>query len=368
MNCIAPAGFDRMTVLAGMMLLTGLFSVPSQGYGDPSAQCAEMLETTRLWIRATDPAAPAAEHEKMRAAVDETHAVCEAARQASPNDGRVLVNAAYAKFAIGDREARVRLVERAAEIGYPPALVMMARVLGAGDTVEKDVEGAWLMLLQALKSDHTSARIEAAMEFMPGGAGPENPKRTTKVLREMIDAGDSEAMVAYAMKVLDMQKAERGSSAAVEGLGLLERAADEHNDGTAMIYLSLLYNQGIIIERDPAKASTYAQKAIEAGHRRGYGTMGQIYQNQEDPAAAVHWFQRGADADDGFSQGMLGFMYSGGFGVKQDLEQAVYWWTRGRWNGDKMSAGYLQVHREQEAARAAWEKQQAENNAKPKSQ
>ncbi|MDE0812029.1 MAG: SEL1-like repeat protein, partial [Alphaproteobacteria bacterium] len=59
-------------------------------------------------------------------------------------------------------------------------------------------------------------------------------------------------------------------------------------------------------------------------------------------------------------QSMLGFAYSGGFGVEQDLDKAVEWWTRGRWNGDRLASSYLQVHREKMLAKATWEKEQAE--------
>ena len=86
--------------------------------------------------------------------------------------------------------------------------------------------------------------------------------------------------------------------------------------------------------------------------------MGQIFQNQGDMETAVQWFRKGASKEDGFSQGMLGFMYSGGFGVEQDLNKAIDWWTKARWNGDRMAASYLQVHREKEASRKAWEEEE----------
>jgi TPR repeat protein len=57
---------------------------------------------------------------------------------------------------------------------------------------------------------------------------------------------------------------------------------------------------------------------------------------------------------------MLGFMYSGGFGVAQDLGKAVEWWTKGRWSGDKMASSYLRVHRDREQAKKIWEESQKE--------
>ncbi len=325
--------------------------------------CAAGLERARLWIRATDPQAPEAERARVRGAVEETAALCRAALAAAPDDPETMVRAAYAAIADGDRPGGVELVRRAAEAGHPPAMVAMARYLGRGDTVEKDVEGAWMLLIQALKSDDATARVQAALEFLPGGAGPENPKRTEKTLRELIAAGEAGAMVAYAMEVLDLRNAQAGAPAAAEGIALLERAAREAGHGEATIYLALLYNQGNAVARDTAKAAEWARMAIDAGIVRAYGTMGQIHQNQGEHEQAAEWFRKGAEAGDGFSQGMLGYLLSAGFGVERDMDEAVRWWTRGRWNGDRLSAGYLQVHREREAAREAWEAEEAAKKA-----
>ena len=49
---------------------------------------------------------------------------------------------------------------------------------------------------------------------------------------------------------------------------------------------------------------------------------------------------------------------------EQDLEKAVHWWTKARWNGDRLAASYLQVHRDKEAAEKAWEEEQKNNSKK----
>ena len=200
-------------------------------------------------MRATDPGAPQEERDRVRARVEKANADCTAARAAKPGDGEILISSAFALFSMGDKPAGVEFIRQAAEAEYPPAMVMMARYMGTGDTVEKDVEGAWSMLLDTLQSDDQSAQVNAALEFLPGGAGPESPKRAKKALQRLIKAGNGEAMVAYAMKVLNLPKATPGGEEAKEALALLERAAREAKDGTAMIYMSLLHNQGEVAER-----------------------------------------------------------------------------------------------------------------------
>ena len=322
--------------------------------------CKIKLEQARLWIRATDFNAPEEEKSKVKVAVVDANKACTAAIKLAPGDGELLVNSAYALFAAEKKKEAVKLIEKASKTGYPPAMVMVARYLGRGEYMEKDAEGAWLLLLKILKTEHVSAQIQAALEFLPGGVGPENIKRTKTTLLSLIEKGNSEAMIAYAMKVLKLQEAKPGSKESKEGMKLLEQAARELKNPKALIFLSLLYNQGNIVPRNAQKAIEYAQLAIDRDVPRAYGTMGQVYQNQGDNEKAVAWFEKGAAIDDGFSQGMLGFMYSGGFGVKQDIEKAITWWKKARWNGDRMAASYLQVHRDKKKAQKAWEDSQKE--------
>ena len=324
------------------------------------ADCHTKLEQARLWIRATDFNAPAEEKTRVKSAIDIANKACELAKESAPDDGEVLINSAYALFAAEKKKEAVNRIQEAAEIGYPPAMVMMARYLGQGKYMEKDSEGAWLLLIKTLKTKHDSARIQAALEFLPGGVGPENAKRAKSTLLDLINEGNSKAMVAYAMKVLKLKKAKPNTKESEKGLELLERAARKFQNPKAMIFLSLLYNQGNVVKRDEKKAIEYAQLAIDANVPQAFGTMGQIYQNQGDNKKAVEWFKKGAAIDDGFSQGMLGFMFSGGFGVKQDLSKAVDWWRKARWNGDRMAASYLQVHRDKQKARKAWKESQKE--------
>ena len=349
----------KSVMLCLMLIKTGFWST-ALANERLTADCHTKLEQARLWIRATDFNAPKEEKKKVKSAIDIANKACGLARESTPADGEVLINTAYALFAAEKKKEAVKRIQEAAALGYPPAMVMMARYLGQGKYMEKDSEGAWLLLIKTLKTKHDPARIQAALEFLPGGVGPENIKRSKSTLRGLINEGNSKAMVAYAMKVLNLKKAKLNTPESKEGMELLERAATKFQNARAMIFLSLLYNQGNVVKRNEQKAIEYAQLAIDAKVPQAFGTMGQIYQNQGDNKKAVEWFKKGAAIDDGFSQGMLGFMFSGGFGVTQDLATAVEWWRKARWNGDRMAASYLQVHRDKQKARKAYKESQKE--------
>ena len=125
-----------------------------------------------------------------------------------------------------------------------------------------------------------------------------------------------------------------------------------------------IHAKGLHVEESNEKAIAYSKKAIDAGSVRGYGILGQILQNAGDLEEAFKWMKKGAEAGDPFSQGMVGFLYNGGFGVGQDMDAAVMWWKKARWNGNRLGAAYMKVHREQEAARIKAEKKEAEEAKK----
>ena len=120
---------------------------------DLKNQCKSTLEKARLWVRATDAKAPEDERVKVKKAVGAANKACTAAFKALPNDGNSLLNGAYAYFASGRKEEGVALIQKAAELGFPPAMVMVAKYMGRGEYLEKDAEGAWMLLIKTLKTD-----------------------------------------------------------------------------------------------------------------------------------------------------------------------------------------------------------------------
>ena len=343
--------------MAAAMLLSSQLAV-APAAADQTAACHENLETVRKWMRGAVPPLEPDELSKIDAQVGVTKAACDKALEVSGRDPTVLLDAAYAAIAAKDIKRAVKLVAEASDAGFPPAQVTYARFLGKGEYVDRNAEEAWLLLLQVLKSKNDAARMQAAMEFLPGGVGPENAAKTHAVFKELIDAGSAEAMTTYAMKVLSITKGGTSTEDVAAGLALLERAAAEKGDTAAMIYLSLLNTQGDVVPKDLEKARSYADKAVAAGNIAGLGTLAQIAQASGRDAEAVTLFRKGAEAGDGFSQAMLGFLLSAGVGVEQDMQEAEKWWTAGRWNGNQLAASYLRVHREHQ--------RMTEEPAKPK--
>ena len=83
--------------------------------------------------------------------------------------------------------------------------------------------------------------------------------------------------------------------------------------------------------------SAYAQSWIGDIYTRGYG----VSVNYEE---AVQWFLKAAEQGDDYSQGSLGYLYAKGLGVEQSDEEAVQWFLKAAEQGEKYAQGNLGWH------------------------
>ncbi len=331
--------------VASLVSVAGL--APSVAHAETQAEaCIDKVSTVRTWFRGTVPPITMDDRLKLEDGIRVAVETCEAALATTPDDPKLALTLAYAAISAEEHDRAVDLMQQAAEAEYPPAMLAYARLLGRGQYVDRDAEGAWEMLLGALKGGDEAVKIEAALEFLPGGAGPESPKRVRKTFETMIAEGSPEAMITYAMRVLKIAQEGASDEAVQQGLDLLREAADEHGSSNAMVTLGLIHLQGRLVTADRALAKSYIMRAAEAEDPRAFTAMGQIYQSEQDFEEALKWFQKGADKGDAFAQFMLGFIHMSGVGVPQDMEMAVEWWETARWNGSRQAGSYLKVHRE----------------------
>lgn len=150
----------------------------------------------------------------------------------------------------------------------------------------------------------------------------------------------------------------------------LWRPLAEQGNSKAEVGLGKLYDSGFGVPKDPAQATAWFQKAANHGDAEGecivgeryvQGTgglphgisegvgimrkavdhgnancarqVGELYRNglfgvHKDPVEAVAWHRRGAEMGDTLAQGRLGIDYEFGIGVREDSEQAAYWYRK----------------------------------------
>lgn len=99
--------------------------------------------------------------------------------------------------------------------------------------------------------------------------------------------------------------------------------------------------------RNYSAAREACLEPAEAGDIRSQANMALIAHAFEDYATAMAWAEKAAPASSEASY-LIGRMYAAGRGVEQDIEQAVYWYSKAAGQGHREAQAALDRHREQE--------------------
>lgn len=76
----------------------------------------------------------------------------------------------------------------------------------------------------------------------------------------------------------------------------------------------------------------------ERGDVEAQKALGEIrLQRDGDKEASAKWFLKAADQGDDMAQTEMGEVYEHGWGVKQDYQEALFWYSLGVWNTPKNS-------------------------------
>ena len=115
----------------------------------------------------------------------------------------------------------------------------------------------------------------------------------------------------------------------------LPLAQDGHRD--AQFNLALLYENGLGIAADGARAAYWFERAAEQDDRTAQAYLGEMYAKglgvARNDAAALKWFRRAAELGHAVSQYNVGLFYASGRGIEPSDVQAYAWLTVGMENG-----------------------------------
>lgn len=132
---------------------------------------------------------------------------------------------------------------------------------------------------------------------------------------------------------------------AARGVELVTRAADQGN-AQAKAFLGQLYLAGRGVEKDEAKGGRLIHEAANAGLASAQLNMGILLERgrggfAKDEAAAFLWLKAAADQNYARAYAYVGNAYDRGLGVDRDPAQAIEWWQRGAQAGERTSRYYL---------------------------
>jgi len=119
-------------------------------------------------------------------------------------------------------------------------------------------------------------------------------------------------------------------------LPFIQKSA-ESGSNMAMLYLGVMYADGLGVTKNYAEAVRWYRKSSDTGNIWAMNNLGWMYHNgwgvTQDYANAKYWYRKGADAGDPLAMTNLAWLYRDGLGVIQDYVSAEYWYARGAIEG-----------------------------------
>jgi|GEM_PF-1130136 len=114
---------------------------------------------------------------------------------------------------------------------------------------------------------------------------------------------------------------------------------------TAQRNLGVMYDRGVGVPRDPARAAEWLRTAAESGSRDAAYQLGAMYESgrgvAQDGARAVSWYRKAALLGDRDAQVKVGKAYEAGNGVASDMGEALTWYRKAAGQGDAWAQNYI---------------------------
>ncbi|HEX8455491.1 MAG TPA: CHAT domain-containing protein [Longimicrobium sp.] len=218
-------------------------------------------------------------------------------------------------------------------------------------------DSAFHLFKELAQAGNAEALGLEAIAYMTGRGAERLPELGVEKLRDAAGKGDSRSMVAlatayetgYGMKRASpryarlwlAKAARRGDPEAMRRLGVVYRQAKSDSalywlnravaagSADAHVDLGYMYDGGILVARDKAKAVQQYAAAARAGSPRGMYAVGSVIQAglgvKKDPVLAHRWFYRAACAGSSDAMAAIGEQYLLGNGVPADSGMAKRW-------------------------------------------
>lgn len=129
-----------------------------------------------------------------------------------------------------------------------------------------------------------------------------------------------------------------------EVLPWIRKAADQDNPD-ALFFLSLCYEEGILVPVDMEKGALYNKMAAERGHVAAMNNLAVSYKKgvgvPQSYEKALEWYRKAADGGHLIAMRNLGDCYRSGYGTPIDLTKATEWYRKAASKGDGPSKYWL---------------------------
>ena len=246
-----------------------------------------------------------------------------------------------------------------------------------------DADSAFHLFEKAARAGNAEALGLEAIAYITGRGAHHDPQLGVAKLRKAAGKGDPRSMTAlatayqtgygevkpsqYYAKVWLGKAARRGDAEAMRRLGVVYRQAKSDSalywltravaagSADARVDLGYMYDGGVLVARDTAKAVQQYAAAARAGSARGMYALGALYQAgmgvKRDQVEAHRWFQKAVCAGSADAMNAIGEQFLHGWGVPADSGMAKRWFRLANAAGSPSAAGKLHALRAPEQPR-----------------
>ncbi|MFD1189087.1 tetratricopeptide repeat protein [Phenylobacterium conjunctum] len=188
----------------------------------------------------------------------------------------------------------------------------LSRMFEAGQGGSRNPALAREYLIRAARDGHVAASYSLALQRLK--APPRTPGDWSDVaenLRVAADGGVPDAAYRLALLIRDNNKV--GVRRPNEDLGRYYRMAAEAGNVHAVVGMGLAYRAGWGVPVDYQEASRWFERAAKAGDAEGAWLAGASYLERGDPAGAIPWMRRAAQAGHPKAQAKLNEIMAAGY-------------------------------------------------------
>ena len=229
----------------------------------------------------------------------ETEQLLQQFQQASSGDTEAMVYIALWHKEYDMYQCMSVLLKQAAQLGDANAKYELANCYFEGQGVEANEQHALELYEQAAKQGHADATNNLADMYLNGEGTEVNEELAFKWFTRAAE------------------------------LGVVE----------AMFTLGIMYEQGVGVVANNAEAFSYYWKAANGGYDDAQYRIGTIYfegllDQQQDYEVALKWYERAAETFHLDAIYNMAYCYEHGFGVVQNVEQAIIYYKQAALLGD----------------------------------
>lgn len=226
-----------------------------------------------------------------------------------------------------DMVAAAKWYRAAAHKGDEAAQCALGCMYLAGDGVPKDSEEACYWFTEAAEQDHDEAQYRLACMHLAGDGVPRNDTRAAVWFRK---AGQQGHLGASAMLVFMQHSGQLIPGIETQDIGVMcamIKQSARKGDAEAQFLHGLMFDYGVVTERDSAEATKWYRMAAEQGHAKAQLHLGTCLHSgdgtEKDDDEAVRWYRMAAEQGLAEAQFCLGVSYRCGAGVPQDDDEAL---------------------------------------------